>query len=341
MKNGSIYDKAKANNNLVFASIELLTKCNWRCKHCYLPSHDHDGLPKEKVFDVLKQLRALGCFELEFTGGEIFYREDAIEILKKARELGFNVVLLSNISMLNEYKIKELASMYISRIECTVFSLNEEVHDSITGVKGSLKKCMENAILLKKYNIKLKIKTVLMKENMDSYMDLKEFCDSNDFGYLATTNIYRKTNGDTTPQELSVPLEKGPLIISEIDEIREFTPKVIDKDTHICNSLRYSLMIDTHGIVYPCTMLRIDLGNVYEDTLSDIWYNSKELIELKRKRWSDLHGCLECDKKELCYRCAGVAFLETGDYLGKCPSECINASIRYSQLCNENESSLV
>ncbi|MEG0619097.1 MAG: radical SAM protein [Bacilli bacterium] len=328
IKDISIYDKAKINNTLVYATIELLTKCNWRCKHCYLPSHNHYGLSKEKIFDIFKQLRELGCFEIEFTGGEIFYREDTLEILKKAREMGFNVNLLTNVSLLDENKIKSLCDMYIYKIECTIFSLNEEIHDSITGVKGSLKKAMSNIMLMKKYNMKLKIKTILMKDNIDSYKDLKLFCEKHGFDYLATSSIYPKNDGDLSPQELALSIEQLESVIPEIDEIRKFKLKSIDPDKHICNSLRYSLIIDSYGEVYPCNMLRVTLGNVHKQSLKNIWYDSKILRELKDIRWNRLEHCLSCDKNSFCFRCAGLAFLETGNKLDKCPSECKNANIR-------------
>ena len=148
-----VHTLAAENGTLTVATIELLTKCNWRCQHCYLPSHVDEGLSKNVIFDVLDQLRDLGCFELALTGGEIFYREDCMDIIRKARELGFSVFLLTNISMLDESKIKELADLYISNISCSIFSLDEDIHDSITGVKGSLRKALENIMLIKKFNI--------------------------------------------------------------------------------------------------------------------------------------------------------------------------------------------
>lgn len=35
----TVMDDAFKNDSPVFVIIELTTRCNWRCKHCYLPEH--------------------------------------------------------------------------------------------------------------------------------------------------------------------------------------------------------------------------------------------------------------------------------------------------------------
>ncbi|MBU5593191.1 hypothetical protein KQI89_15690 [Clostridium sp. MSJ-4] len=73
-----LYQLAKDNNILNNATIELLTRCNWRCQHCYIPEHNNSGLSTNEWFNILHQLRAIGCFDILFTGGEPFYRDDII-----------------------------------------------------------------------------------------------------------------------------------------------------------------------------------------------------------------------------------------------------------------------
>lgn len=96
-KSMSLQDIASAafKNTIPYqATIELLTQCNLRCEHCYIPSHTCSGLPYEKVIDVLNQLRRLGTFELLLTGGEIFLRKDILDIIAHARKLGMRGVFM-------------------------------------------------------------------------------------------------------------------------------------------------------------------------------------------------------------------------------------------------------
>lgn len=36
------------NKNLYNVVLELTTKCNWKCRHCYISEHSDNGMPKEK-----------------------------------------------------------------------------------------------------------------------------------------------------------------------------------------------------------------------------------------------------------------------------------------------------
>ncbi|MEM4247561.1 MAG: SPASM domain-containing protein, partial [Candidatus Woesearchaeota archaeon] len=54
--------------------------------------------------------------------------------------------------------------------------------------------------------------------------------------------------------------------------------------------------------------------NIRERSLTDIWYNSKVLKELRKRRL--LKGkCGACEYRETCGGCRGRAYACTGDYL--------------------------
>ena len=150
------YNKAISENKPVGVMIELLTKCNLRCKHCYLPTHIESGFETNYIKKLLCELRELGIVNVSFTGGEIFLREDIFELIKTARDLHMRVFLLSNATLLTEQKIKMLSELYITEFSTTIFSLKEEINDFITEQKGSLKIILDNLQLLK--NIILKFK---------------------------------------------------------------------------------------------------------------------------------------------------------------------------------------
>lgn len=61
---------------MYLARIELTTRCNFRCKHCFIDDYGKDGFSKEEIFMLLDNLRKFGVYAVEFTGGEIFTRPD-------------------------------------------------------------------------------------------------------------------------------------------------------------------------------------------------------------------------------------------------------------------------
>jgi radical SAM protein with 4Fe4S-binding SPASM domain len=330
--NSKIYKSASQTHTLINAIIELNTQCNWKCQHCYIPKHDNSGPSFENVINIFKQIRELGCFDLSLTGGEIFCREDIMDIIKVARDMYFNVTLLSNISLLNENKIKKLSQMHISLITCTIFSLDEAIHDKITGIPGSLRKALNNALLIKKYNIPLEIKTIIMKDNYSSYNELLSYCTTNGFHYKVDAEVFSRNDGDTTPQNYKLTQQQLDEIILDIDKLRDFKPHKHSRDEAICPVVNMCCSIDSKGNVYPCNKYFISIGNINNESMYNIW-NSVKANELRVLKWKDLQECLECDKNEYCYRCPGVALLEDGDLLGKSSLSCEFAQARFNAYC--------
>ncbi len=316
LNSATIYQVAYENNILASVTIELVTKCNWRCSHCYIPSHTNRGMSKEKLFSLFEELKKMGTMDLVLTGGEIFSRKDTLEIIKKAREMHFSVTLLSNASLLNEDIIKELSLLYISEFSCTVFSLEDEIHDSITSIKGSLKKTLANIELLKKYEIPLQVKTPLMSSNKFAYQELQKYCEENGITYGATPTIFSKSNGDCSTHRLRIQREDLKNIIKDLDQISKFSPGKQPKSNEPCPILRYILSIDADGNVYPCNSFYHKVGNIFENSISYIWQHSKELNNVKNITNEDLKECNSCGLKDYCNRCPGISLLEDGDMLG-------------------------
>ncbi len=73
-----------------------------------------------------------------------------------------------------------------------------------------------------------------------------------------------------------------------------------------------------NGDVYPCTFLPINVGNIREKNLKDIWRNSKTLNQLRNRQL--LRGaCGKCKFRETCGGCRGRAFTCTDDFLESDP----------------------
>ena len=77
----------------------------------------------------------------------------------------------------------------------SVYSLDDTIHDSITGVKGSLKKTLQAVELAIQNGIRVTIKTPLMESNKWSFRDLKKYCKDRSIEYIASCIIFSKSNG--------------------------------------------------------------------------------------------------------------------------------------------------
>lgn len=282
----------------------------------------------EEIYKVFKQLRNMGVFELTLTGGEIFTRSDIMNIIETARKMGFKVILFTNVSLLTEEIIHQLAELYISEISCTVFSLDEKIHDYITGVKGSLKKTLENIKLIKKYGIALTIKTIITNVNYNEWKRIEEFCEKNGFAYMIDHDVFSQKDGNKKPIELRMTNSQLELELTALDKMREFKIRNHDLNEFVCSGIQNALFIDCIGRVYPCNKFLFQIGDLKKENLRDIWVNSNELRRLQDIKWKDLRQCKKCEKSRFCVHCPGTALLEDGSEYGISTLACEKAEIR-------------
>lgn len=273
-----IYDIAYKHESLMSVMIELTSICNWSCEHCYVTDIEKDTYNMDNIEQLFLKLRQKGVNELVFIGGEMFTREDIMQVISLARSMFFRVVLESNISLLNKKTIKEIKNLYISEISCTIFSLDHKVHDNITQKKGALKDTLDNLELLYKNDIKVCVKTPLMKKNKYDYKELHAYLKEKKIKHSVTLNLFPKRDG-TDINELGLTSEDIEKNIKEVDDINNRSFEKKEMNLFPCPNTRISLFLDHKGNAYPCVNYRQFLGNVFLNSLDDIWNN------LERKKY--------------------------------------------------------
>ena len=302
--------KAYLNRVPLTAVIELLTLCNFKCEHCYIPHRTSLGMKTDVVKNLLNDLRKIGTLSVLFTGGEIFLRDDIFEIIAYARSLHMRVTLLSNASLLNKNKIEQLSRLHISEFSTTVFSLIPDVNDAITGRADSLRPILDNLELLKCAHIKVRVKMPIMKKNVASYELVRDYCMQNQFEFMPSFSISSKLDGEDSAKDLRVEKEDLYDLVrkAEKDGVISVKSSIFKNDP--CSSIFCAISIDCKGDVFPCNSIPFKVGNIYEDSISDIWNQSEKLRYIQGIKKSDLHECIDCKYEHICERCPGMALLE-------------------------------
>lgn len=315
------------------ASIEIITKCNFDCVHCYIPEHTQE-IPTNTVLQLIDQMKEIGVFEVMLTGGEIFLHKGIMEIISYARSKGLRVTLFSNISLLDDDIVSQLATLYVMEVSTTIFSLNPQINDAITQRKGSLKRILNSIELLKKYRIPTEIKVPIMRQNKKDYIQIRDFCAENGLKFNYSTAITSRTNGDQLPHSFCLKKEELKDVLLDIEG--NLSVKQFDEESQFCHAVSNAFHVDVSGNVTPCISFPYIYGNIYSQSLNEIWYSSKErasLIELRKK---DLIYCAKCDLRDLCVRCPGLALSEDGTLLGCSHMDCETAIAR-KELFYESE----
>jgi MoaA/NifB/PqqE/SkfB family radical SAM enzyme len=196
---GDIYNLADDLSIPISVTIELCTVCNLQCKHCYIPSHNTFGLSKQEILAVFDQLRKLGTFEIVFTGGEPFCRDDFMDILETARRIGFHVILFTNATMITKEIAKKLGNLYLYMVSTSIYSMDKKIHDTITGIQGSLEKTLDGLFLLKKYAVPVEVKMMIMQNNLESIEGIYSYCQESSFGCVVSPFLFPRSDCNLNP----------------------------------------------------------------------------------------------------------------------------------------------
>lgn len=312
----------------LWSHLDLTYRCNLQCIHCYCrnlsvaPWINQPELTLSEIKSLLDELADVGSLYLTLSGGEVLLREDFFEITSYARSKNFCVTLFTNGTLINEEVAKRLADLSLLSVEMSIYGSTKEVHDSITGKKGSFERLLSAVSLLKKYEVRFTLKTVLMKSNFHQAQEIAKLSlrlGARDF--RVNVEISPKNDGSRQPQQEQISEEQ---IYSFFEN---FPAGQTQKNPHwdnplekpLCGTGAIGCYISPYGDVYPCIQLLIPMGNLREKKFSAIWFAPSLLLrELDRlKTYRDLGLCRTCKYVSACRKCIGLAHLETKD-MRKC-----------------------
>lgn len=311
----------ESQNRIIPLSVtwELTTKCNHRCRHCYIPKHAQTGMPLNQIFRILEDLRASGTFNLTLTGGEIFTRHDIMEIISQSRLLGFSTTLFTNATLITAELAQQISSLYVHEVDVSVYSTNASTHDKITRTSGSLSDTLHGIDLLMSSGVKVVLKCPVMSINFSDYPSVIDLADKLGVQIRLSPQISIKNDGDISPISLRLTNEQLEEFVKDPRTLnRSLTDQRASELSDIvpCTAIFNNGAIDCDGNVYPCNQWLDSLGNLSDNSFIDIWLNSSKAKSMREIRVRDLKECGECELFSYCTRCPGVAWLEDGNHLG-------------------------
>jgi radical SAM protein with 4Fe4S-binding SPASM domain len=302
---------------LTSMQIELTSKCNERCVHCYIPHENKITDMEPKLFyRVLEQCKEMGLLSLTLSGGEPMLHKNFCEFLRKCKEYDFSVNVLSNLTMLDDEIIAEMKTNRLSSVQVSLYSMNHEIHDAITQLKGSFEKTKNAILKLIENDIPLQISCPTMKQNKKCYVDVINWAKM--LKIRAISDYIMMAKYDHTTQNLDNRLsldEVGKVINDIIENDTEYQKQMKDVDIAkeekrdisndiVCGVCISSICMVANGNVYPCAGWQdYIVGNVKDTPLQKIWDSSPQVKYLRGLRKKDFPMCLKCEDKAFCAMC--------------------------------------
>jgi len=160
----------------ISAVCEITLRCNMKCMHCGSTAGNarNKELTTNEWFDVMEQLHQLGTKVVTLMGGEPLLRKDWHLIAKKIKDLGMDVVIISNGFIINEKIVAQLKSLEPYAVSISIDGAQPHTHDSIRGMKGSFQRCLKSLDLLRKADIPTSVITTVHKQNVQELPRLRD-----------------------------------------------------------------------------------------------------------------------------------------------------------------------
>lgn len=313
---------------------ELTYRCPLQCPYCSNPldfARSHEELSTAEWIKVFRQAREMGAAQLGFSGGEPLVREDLVELIAAARELGYYTNLITSGIGLTESKIAAFAEAGLDHIQISFQAADEEVNNLLAGSKKAFAQKLAMARAVKAHGYPMVLNFVTHRHNIDNIERIIQLCLEleADFVELATCQFY----GWAELNRVGLLPSKEQLVRAEriTNEWREklaaenhpcklifVTPDYYEERPKGCMNGWGNLFLDItpDGTALPCHSARqlpVQFPNVREHSIEHIWRHSFGFNKYRGYDWMQ-EPCRSCDEKERDFGgCRCQAFMLTGD----------------------------
>jgi radical SAM protein with 4Fe4S-binding SPASM domain len=293
--------------------IEVANECNERCVHCYIPhQYKNKVMDTELFYRIVEEGRAMNIINVTISGGEPLIHKDIIGFLVRCRELDLSVNLLTNLTLLTDDIVFEMKKNPLLSVQTSLYSMDPEVHDSITKVKGSFEKTKNGILKLLHADIPVQISCPVMKQNKDTFMDVVKWGDENNAAVSIDYEIFAAY--DHTNCNLS-----NRLSLQEIEEAfsRQLTKEqaaslsetaeqknLLARTSPVCSICRYYFCVSVEGDVFPCVGWQTNkIGSLKDNSIKELWESSEKIRELRQITREKFPQCIECADRGYCTIC--------------------------------------
>lgn len=307
----------KEDPHLLSLQMEITSRCNERCVHCYIPHENKTETMSMQLFkSVVDQACEMGLLSLTLSGGEPMVHEHFTDMLEYVRDKDFSISILSNLTLLTDEIIELLKTMHIAAVKVSLYSMDPEIHDAITQMPGSQKKTVAAIERLIDADIPVQINCPVMKENKNSLEGVIRWASDHKIRAISDYIMMARYDHTTDNLEHRLPIEDISHLIQNVIEgdaayrnhiettdIDAVLKKDISEEP-ICGVCISSICMVSDGNMYPCAGWQDrKLGNAAIQPLKEIWYHSEAVNYLRNIRKKDFPECLECKDRAFCAMC--------------------------------------
>jgi radical SAM protein with 4Fe4S-binding SPASM domain len=316
-------------------------RCYVNCRYCYADrqkARDKNEFSLHLFDRLLSEMWDCGMETAEFSGGDLFCREDAEELIGCVLSRGMYASIPTKYP-LERNQIKRLAELGLSNMQISIDALTPRVIDSLVRMAGYGERILRTIELLAEFGIMVRTNSVITRHNSNETISLARYLVNLPHVYRMNFTCYSRSiyhhhdNLFCSPDEIKVFERKlNELKVEHPEKDISFNGDITDpydltydqkeanfSERAFCTANRRSLTVLPDGHVTICEELyyhpHFIVGNLKTQSLLEIW-NSHRCLELAFPHQETFPDgpCSTCPDFESC-----------NYQLGRCPREAIKA----------------
>lgn len=322
-------------NLLEKVTVELTSRCNLTCKHCYgsFRPNRGDHLELKTIFGIFDQLQNLHCGNVNFTGGEPFLHPHFWDILDGAiNRRHFHVTITSNGTMINSAAVRRLKDTGRVDMNISIDGHNAAINDEFRGMAGGFDRAVAAIEQLKGEGFEVKIIHTVHRSSLGHVDKMWDLADRLGVGILLA-QVYRmgrcNESGDDIriePQEFFQAIHSTRRRMKTTIQTESESPTT-GSSIKRCDGGNDKIAIRCNGNVTPCIAYpherRFVMGNIQKSPIRDIFYGFDRDRILGSNNALEIEECAHCPAISTCKSgCLAIAFAETGRMDRKDPFSC-------------------
>jgi len=307
-------------------SLELTSRCNLKCVHCYLGSQEEQWrkrsqeMSTERVIGLIDEIADAGCLYLLITGGDPMIHGDFAEIYRHACRRGLLVTVFCD-GILVDAAVLELFREYPPRsVEVSLYGATAETYEAVTRVRGSFGRALRGIGRLREAGVPLGLKTVLMTVNRHEVAAMRRMARDWDVPFRIDSAIFPCLPvDDGSPLDLRVaPQEAVELELGGDEQRLDEWVRYLDERKDLsygpglyrCGAGVNSFHLDPFGFAQPCLMTTQHRHSLDGRSFESLW--GRELVQLRSARPGPDYACNSCEMHLACTGCPAFNYQENG-----------------------------
>lgn len=307
---------------LTHIELTITEKCNHRCGHCYNAWGNNNNRAQSMSLEcaerIFEQFEEYQISYVTITGGEPLIDSSLFfSILRRLKQSNIGVGLNTNSSLMTEDIAQTLVSDFDwhNTILTSLPGFTSADCDAFTKVKGSFQNIIRGIDVCLRYNIPVGVNVVVTKSIVYKLDQLNDFLEKYNISTLALTRVVPPSSN---PHDDNFKLNEKD-IRKMVSFMNVAAKKFNIKTTSLCSllfcllsELQDSIHLSTKcaagiigcsingvtGEVTPCAHNEMSYGNIYEQTLAEIWQ--------KMGQWRTMDFVpAECKNCAMLFHCGG------------------------------------